>query len=230
MSTSNATKTNGDTFPTPNGYRRFDLQEASPREAYQLLTRVVAPRPIALVSTLSADGTGNLAPFSFFMQGGSNPPSCVICPVNNRHGEPKDTVRNIEATGEYVINVCTRELAEQMNRCSYDYEPSVDEFDVSGLTRADSVRVWPPRVAESPIALECRLHKVLRHGSGPMGSNYLVGEILLVHVREDLLDAEGLPDDERVGFIGRLGADLYTHAADGSLFELARPTRPARSS
>jgi flavin reductase (DIM6/NTAB) family NADH-FMN oxidoreductase RutF len=207
-------------------FARFDLTTGTPREAYQLLTRVVAPRPIALVSSLGHDGTGNLAPFSYFMQGGCNPPSCVICPVNNRRGELKDTVRNVEATGEYVINVCTRAMAEQMNRASYDYEAKVDEFDVSGLTRLAAERVGPPRVAESPIALECRAHEIVRHGMGPLASNYIVGEILLVHVRTDVLDEQGLPDDARIDFIGRLGADYYTHVTPASLFELKRPEAP----
>ncbi|MBW2459353.1 MAG: flavin reductase family protein [Deltaproteobacteria bacterium] len=201
----------------------FDLQKRTTVEAYQLVTRIVAPRPIALVSTLSATGAGNLAPFSYFMMGGSNPPSCVICPVNDRHGERKDTARNIPETGEYVINVVTRAMAERMNQCSFPYEATVDEFDKSGLTRAPAQVVKPPRVAESPIHLECRLHKIVRHGDGALASSYVIGEIVHVQVADDLL-TDGLPDDAKIEFIGRLGADWYTHVTSESLFELKRPT------
>lgn len=200
----------------------FDLQNLSKVEAYQLVTRIVAPRPIALVSTLDGKGVGNLAPFSYFMMGGSNPPSCVICPVNTRNGEAKDTARNIPETGEYVINVVTRAMAERMNQCSLAYEAGVDEFDRSGLTRAPAKIVKPPRVAESPIHLECRLHKVTRHGSGPLASSYIIGEIVHVHVSDEQL-TDGLPDDAKIEFIGRLGADWYTCVTPASLFELKRP-------
>ena len=205
----------------------FDLSQLSLPERYQLLTRVVAPRPIALVSTLDRDGRGNLAPFSYFMLGGSNPPSCIICPVNNREAKPKDTLRNVEQTGEYVINVCTRvgDFADRMNQCSYDYPPERDELEASGLTRMPSQRVAPPRVAESPIHLECRLHRLVRHGDGPLSSNYIIGEALCVHIDDAVLDPAG-PDARKLDLIGRLGADWYVHVSPESLFELKRPTGP----
>lgn len=202
----------------------FDLAQLTVVEAYQLVTRIVAPRPIALVSSLSASGIGNLAPFSYFMMGGSNPPSCVICPLNSRTGEPKDTAVNIAETGEYVINVVTRAMAERMNQCSYAYPPTVDELDRSGLTRAPATLVKPPRVAESPIHLECKLFDIVSHGSGPLASSYIIGEIVLVHVSDGVL-TEGLPDDRKIDFIGRLGADWYTHVTAASLFELPRPDK-----
>lgn len=203
----------------------FDMSELAPTEAYKLMTRVVAPRPIALVSTLGADGRGNLAPFSYFMMGGSNPPSCVICPVNDRRGQRKDTLRSIEETGEYAISVCTRAMAERINQASYAYERGDDEFDRVGLTRARSAVVAPPSVAESPVHLECRLHTVLAHGTGPLASHYVIGEV--VHARvDDAVLTDGLPDDAKIEFIGRLGADYYVHVSPASLFELERPTAP----
>lgn len=202
----------------------FDLQNLSPRDAYRLVTRLVGPRPIALVSTLDADGVGNLAPFSYFMMGGSNPPSCVVCPVNDRHGAPKDTLRNIETRPEYVINGCTRAIVEAANQCSYPYAPAVDEFDACGLTRAPSRSVAPPRVAESPIALECRPYQVLRHGTGPLASNYVIGEILHAYVADSLL-VDGSPDNGKMDLVGRLGADWYDQVSSATLFELPRPSR-----
>ena len=201
----------------------FTLSELSVVDAYKLVTRIIAPRPIALVSSLAADGAGNLAPFSYFTMGGSNPASCVICPVNNRHGEAKDTVRNITATGEYTISVCTRAMADRMNQTSFEYGAQVDEFDKSGLTRKASKLVAPPAVAESPIHLECRLFQIVAHGDGALASNWIIGEILRVEVADDVL-TDGLPDNSRIELIGRLGADYYTTVSPASLFELARPT------
>lgn len=203
----------------------FELGTRSPREAYHLLTRLVAPRPIAWVSTLRADGAGNLAPFSFYMLGGANPPSCVICPVSDRHGMPKDTLRNLEASGEYVINVATRALAERVNQSSYPYEYGDDEFDRAGLTRAPSAVVAPPRVAESPAALECAVHQIVHHGEGPLASHYVIGEVRHVYV-DDAVLRDGLPDDRAIEFIGRLGAAFYTHVSSASLFEMQRPEEP----
>ena len=203
----------------------LDLREASPREAYGLLTHLVGPRPIALVSSLSGAGQRNLAPFSFFMQGGFNPPSCVFCPVNDREGAAKDTLLNVRETGEYVINICTRPMAEQINQCSYPYERGDDEFTRSGLSPTPSSVVAPPRVAESPVSLECKLFQVLEHGSGPLGSNYVVGQVLVAHVDDSLL-IDGAPDSGRVGFIGRLGGDLYAEVTPEALFSLGRPEAP----
>lgn len=203
----------------------FDLRKLDPRDAYQLVTRLVAPRPIALVSTTTRAGAGNLAPFSYFMMGGSNPPSCIICPVNDRHGQAKDTLRNVEQHPEYVINGCTRDMAQAMSQCSYPYEYGVDEFDRSGFTRLASTVVSPPRVAESPISLECRRHQIVRHGEGPLASNYVIGEIVMAHVADELL-VDGLPDHRRMDLIARLGADFYAHVSADTLFEMGRPEEP----
>ena len=206
--------------------KEFDLGTIDLAQAYALITRVVAPRPIALVSSRSAAGQGNLAPFSYFMAGGANPPSCVICPMRTHTGVLKDTARNIEETGEYVINVCTAPMAERVNRCSFDYPRGVDEMERSGFTPIASRRVRPPRVAESPIQLECRLHRIVPHGCGPLSSNYIIGEILHLHVAEEVLGPEGLPDDAKIPFIARLGASWYARVDPECLFEMARPREP----
>jgi flavin reductase (DIM6/NTAB) family NADH-FMN oxidoreductase RutF len=159
------------------------------------------------------------------MMGGANPPSCVICPVNDRHAQPKDTLRNIEVTGEYVINVSTRALAERLNQASYPYDYGDDEFDRAGLTRVPSTVVRPPRVAESPAALECVVHQIVHHGDGPLGSNYVIGEVRHVHV-DDAVLRDGLPDDRAIEFIGRLGEAFYTQVSSASLFEMQRPEEP----
>lgn len=204
---------------------QFDLTALATKDAYQILARVVAPRPIAFVSSLSADGVGNLAPYSFFNLGGMNPPSLVFCPLNDRTGATKDTVRNVEATNEMVVNVVTRAMAERMNQASYTYESATDEFDAVGFTRAPSVMVKPPRVAESPVNIEARLFSVVRHGEGPLASNYVIAEAVYVHV-DDAVIHDGVPDHRRLDLIGRMGGDDYCHAAEASLFALARPDKP----
>lgn len=204
----------------------FDVAQLSSVQVYQLITRIVAPRPIAFVSSLSAQGKGNLAPFSYFNAGGSHPQSVVFCPVNNRYGEVKDTVRNIEQTGEYVINVVTREMAERMNQASWVYPYGVDEFDECGFTRAPSRIVKPPRVQESPIQMEVRLFQIVRHGSGPLASNYIIGEVVYLHIHESVM-TDGMPDNRKIHHIGRLGGDYYTEVTPDSLFELSRPQGPA---
>jgi flavin reductase (DIM6/NTAB) family NADH-FMN oxidoreductase RutF len=201
----------------------FDLRALPIPERSRLLTRVVAPRPIAFVSSLSESGVGNLSPFSFFTAGGSNPPSVVFCTVNDRHGNPKHTLQNIRETREYVINIVTRAMTDRMNMASFEYP--VDEFDVSGFTRVPSRIVAPPGVAESPVQLECRLHTVLSHGDGPSASNYIVGEVVHISV-DDAVCTDGLPDNAKIEHLSRLGADYYSQVDAATLFSLARPRMP----
>jgi flavin reductase (DIM6/NTAB) family NADH-FMN oxidoreductase RutF len=203
----------------------FDLRALPIPERSRLLTRVVAPRPIAFVSSLSESGVGNLSPFSFFTAGGSNPPSVVFCTVNDRHGNPKHTLQNIRETREYVINIVTRAMTDRMNMASFEYPADVDEFDVSGFTRVPSRIVAPPGVAESPVQLECRLHTVLSHGDGPSASNYIVGEVVHISV-DDAVCTDGLPDNAKIEHLSRLGADYYSQVDAATLFSLARPRMP----
>lgn len=199
-----------------------DYAGLTPRERYKLLLPVIAPRPIAFVSTLGSTGSGNLAPFSFFTMGGGNPQSIVFCPILTSKGARKDTLLNIEATGEYVINIVTRRMAERVNQASFAYPHGVDEFDAAGFTRAPSRFVKPPRVAESPVNMECRLFQVVRHGDGPMASNYVVGEVVAVHF-DDAVLVEGMPDVTLIGPVTRLGGDDWGEMNSSSIFSLPRP-------
>jgi len=200
----------------------FNPAEMDPREAYRLLLHCVAPRPIALTSTLSADGQPNLAPFSFFMAGGASPPSVVISPLTNRAGQPKDTLRNIRATGEYVINVCTYAIREQINTASAELPYGRSEWDESGLTPLPSVLVRPCRVAESPLAMECRLYHVVPHGQGPLAANYIVGEVVYFHVAKALAP-DGVVDARLVDYLSRMGADWYARVTPENMLEMPRP-------
>ena len=205
----------------------FSMQELELRDRYQLMTRTVGPRPIAFVSSLSKDGRGNLAPFSYFNVGGANPPSAIICPLNDRKGNPKHTLLNIRATGEYVINVVTREMAEKMNQASWTYPPDADEFDEAGFTRAPSAKVKPPRVAESPVNFEMELFRIVEHGDGPLSSNYIIGRIIHMHVDESVM-TDGLPDNAKLPLIGRLGGAYYSRVDEESIFTLERPKGPGK--
>jgi flavin reductase (DIM6/NTAB) family NADH-FMN oxidoreductase RutF len=156
-----------------NPYLGFDCAQLAPMEAYRLLTNMVAPRPIAFVSTLSPEGIPNLAPFSFFMTGGINPPSVAFSPNTNRHGQPKDTLRNIQATGEFVINVVNQGMQTGVNLASREFPPEVSEWEQANFTPAPTVKVRPARVAESLMAMECRLYQIVPHGEGVNAANYI---------------------------------------------------------
>jgi flavin reductase (DIM6/NTAB) family NADH-FMN oxidoreductase RutF len=203
----------------------FDLASLPAPDRQRLLTRVIAPRPIAFVSTLNLAGEGNLAPFSYFALGGNGPPSCVFSPTLDRLLKSKHTLDNIRETGEYVVNVCTRPLATRINRTSYEYPRDVDEFDVSGFTRAPSLRVRPPRVAECPVSFECRLQQIVPHGDAPGAANYVIGEVLVVHA-DDSVCVDGVPDERLYELVARAGADRWVSLRPEHFFSLSRPTAP----
>ena len=168
-------------------------------------------------------GVGNLAPFSYFALGGGNPQSIVFCPIADRHGEPKDTLRNVRETGEFVVNVVSRAMAVRVNQASASYPPDVDEFDVTGFTRVASSVVAPPRVLESPASLECRVFQIVPHGSGALHASWVIGEVLVLHVADDYLAADGLPDTARINPAARMGRDEWAEVTAANVFRLGRP-------
>ncbi len=204
----------------------LSLDSIAPRERHHWLAPLIAPRPIAFVSTMSAGGIGNLAPFSFFAMGGQQPQSVAFCPIADREGKPKDTLRNIVETGEFVINIVSREMAERVNLSSAPYPFDVDEFDVTGFTRAPSKAVKPPRVLEAPAALECCLFQAVPHGSGPQHGTWVIGEVLHLYVRDEMLAADGFPDTAKVHPAARMGRTEWAHITPDVTFTLERPTLP----
>jgi flavin reductase (DIM6/NTAB) family NADH-FMN oxidoreductase RutF len=204
-------------------HRAFDPSQMAIPDAYKLLNVCVSPRPIAFVSTLSPEGKPNLAPFSYFMAGGANPPSVTVSPLNNRHGQPKDTLVNIEATGEYTISIVTYGIREKMNQASFEYPYGVSEWDEAGFTKGATELVKPARVLESPLAMECKLFQIVKHGPGPLSANYIIGEVVRYWIDEALLDETGKVDATRVDYIARMSGDWYTRAQPEAMFELARP-------
>jgi flavin reductase (DIM6/NTAB) family NADH-FMN oxidoreductase RutF len=200
----------------------FTFADLTPREAYSLMVEAVVPRPIAFVSSLSSAGVPNLAPFSFFMLGGSNPPSLAFSPTLNREGLGKDTLTNIEATGEYVVNSVHRAIAEDMNRTSASFPPHVSEWDHVGFTPIPSQVVKPARVAESLIQFECKLFQVVRHGSGPTSAAYIIGEVVRAHFAQELFDGDALRAGA-IQLVGRLGKPGYVDIAGSEIFDMERP-------
>jgi flavin reductase (DIM6/NTAB) family NADH-FMN oxidoreductase RutF len=189
-------------------------------ERNALINGLIAPRPIAWVSSLSAEGAPNLAPFSFFGAFSFDPPTIGIGP-GSRQGTNKDSLHNIKATGEFVVNLVDRELAEVANACSGEFGPEVDEWEVAGLTGEPSEVVAPLRVAESPAALECRVMQVLELGSSDHASNNLVvAWIVRIHVRDDAMDGY-VPLPEQLDLVARMGGDVWCTTRDR--FALPRP-------
>jgi flavin reductase (DIM6/NTAB) family NADH-FMN oxidoreductase RutF len=202
----------------------LDPRNIKPEAAYKLLIGCVVPRPIAWVSTVGADGVNNLAPFSFFMGVCPEPPTIAFS-SGPRAKERKDTVRNAEHTGDFVVNVVDDDRAEQMNLSSGEYAADVDEFALTGLTAAPGVRVRAPRVLEAPVSLECRVARIIPVGHGP--HSLVLGEIVYFHVRDDVYDpATGRIVMARLRPVGRLAGNQYSHVHD--IFEMKRPNESYR--
>ena len=207
---------------------QLDPTNLSSNDGYKLLIGCVVPRPIAWVSTLGADGIPNLAPFSFFMGAAGRPPTVVFSSALRgmdgggqvQAGVYKDTVNNILALGEFVVNTVDEKLADAMNQTSAEVPPEVDEFSLVGVTPAPSLRVRPPRVAQAPVSMECELVQTLPVGED--GHMLVIGKVVLFHLREGLYDpATGRVDQTKLGHVARMAGHRYTRTVDQ--FELRRP-------
>ena len=187
----------------------------------RVLTGVVVPRPIAFVSSMSASGLVNLAPYSFFNAVSYNPPTIVFSSSRYAGDKDKDTLANIEETGEFVVNVVVDAIAEAMNKTAAEYPADADEFKIAGLSPIPSDIVRAPRVAESPVNMECRLNQVVTIGEGRHQHGLVIGEIVLVHIQDDLIDGHRI-NHQKLRPTGRLAGNMYCHTAD--TFELVRPT------
>lgn len=199
----------------------IDPQEHDYRNIYKLMIGLIVPRPIAFVSSASPDGVLNLAPFSFFTGISANPPVICFCPmVRASDGSTKDTLRNIESTREFVVNIVSEDFVEPMNVCSTEFPPEVNEFEKSGLTPIPSDLVKPPRVKESRINLECNLVQIVTVSSKPLGGSIVLGEVLRFHVDDRLIDDFKI-DPDKLKPVGRMGGPTYTRTTDR--FDLIRP-------
>jgi len=205
--------------------RVLDPAQIATNDIYKLMIGIIVPRPIAFVSSVDAVGVRNLAPFSYFTACSSNPPVVCFCTTVRAGAQPhKDTLRNIESTGDFVVNIVSEEIAAQMNMCSADVPPEVDEFALSGLTPIASDLVKAPRVAESKVQMECRLHQIVRVSEKPGGGILVLGEVLRFHVLESLFDDPNggyKIDPDKLLAVGRMGGPTYTRTRDR--FNMQRP-------
>ncbi len=208
-----------------------NVSELPHRELYNILLSSVAPRPIAWVSTLSATGHPNLAPFSFFNCVCVSPPLLAFATALRRPkdassssteapGEAKDTLRNIREMKEFVVNVVTYDLLQPMNLTSGEYTPTVNEFELAKITPQPAKIVRPARVAESPVSFECKLHQILDFSTVPDGTSLVIGEIVAIHI-DDAHLKDGRIDRNSLDLIGRMGGMQYTRTTER--FELSRP-------
>ena len=186
----------------------------------RVLTGVVVPRPIAFVSTVSTDGIVNLAPYSFFNAVAYDPPTIVFSSSRHAPTKEKDTLGNIEATGEFVVNIVVDDIAEAMNKTAAEYPADVSEFEIAGLTPAPSDKVKAPRVAESPVNMECRLVQVVPIGSGDHAHGLVIGEVIWMHLRDDIISGHRI-NHQVLKPTGRLAGNMYCHTAD--TYEMVRP-------
>jgi flavin reductase (DIM6/NTAB) family NADH-FMN oxidoreductase RutF len=193
---------------------KIDVETLSAGARHKLLGNMVVPRPISLISTISTKGGFNLAPYSLFNVICYTPAMVFLTPMRKNSGGKKDTLVNIEQTKEFVINLVTEDIAQQMNLTSGAFPPEVDEFKISGLTPIPSDLVKPPRVAESPFNLECRLAQIMPLGDpANVTADMILGTILRVHVADKFYDA-GSIDSVSAHLIGRMGLGYYTRTRD----------------
>jgi flavin reductase (DIM6/NTAB) family NADH-FMN oxidoreductase RutF len=200
---------------------QIDVAGANVIDVYQMLVGVVTPRPIAWVTTVDEAGRVNLAPFSFFNAFGANPPVVVFSPTLRRDGTKKDTHLNIEATREFVVNAAVAPLAAQVNQSSIELPRGDSEVVYTKLRTVPSTKVKPPRVAEAPVHLECKLMQIIPLGQGPISGNLVIGEVVVIHVDDRVLDEKGRVDPRKLQTIARLGGDFWCRTSD--LFEQVRP-------
>lgn len=204
-----------------SSFMQIDFSSIDPRDAYGWLVSMIVPRPIAWVSSQSETGVTNLAPFSFFNGVTSRPPTLMFVPVTKIDGTPKDTLRNIEATKEFVVNLVSAELGEAMSNTAAALPYDESEFERFAIESAPSDRVKPPRVAAAPISFECRLETITHLGDAPGIANVVFGRILCAHVQDAVLDGEGHIDPAKLDLIGRMGGDDYCRTSDQ--FSIKRP-------
>lgn len=207
---------------TPVKSMLLDFEKLSPRDAYAWMIGAITPRPIAWVSTISADGRTNLAPFSFFQGVCASPPTLLFTGANDRTGRKKDTIINVEQVPEFVVSVVPHALREPMNATSAPLPHGESEFEKFAIATAASLHVKPPRVAASPFSFECRVDRIVHIGEGPLAGNVVFGRILCAHVDDTVLGPEGKLDPAKLDLIGRMGGELYANTRE--VFKIERPT------
>jgi flavin reductase (DIM6/NTAB) family NADH-FMN oxidoreductase RutF len=204
--------------------KSYDLSDLGGKEAHAFLLGAIGPRPIAFASTISADGSPNLSPFSYFNVFSSNPPVLIFSPARRvRNNTTKDTLHNAQATREVVINVVSHSIVEQVSLASTEYDTGINEFVKSGLTPIPSEVVKPFRVKESPVQFECKVNDIVALGDGGGAGNLIICEVVRMHIDEKILDENGQIDPRKIDLVARMGGNWYCRANGDALFEIEKP-------
>ena len=200
-------------------------KEISTAKLHGYLLSAVSPRPIAFASTIDKDGNVNLSPFSFFNVFSANPPILIFSPARRvRDNTTKHTLENVLKTKEVVINIVNFEMVQQMSLSSTEYPNGVNEFVKAGFTQVASDMVKPPRVGESPVQFECKVNDVIALGAKGGAGNLIIAEVVKLHIKESILDAEGKIDAVKIDTVARMGANWYNRSKEG-MFEVLKPIR-----
>ena len=201
-------------------------QDIPVSEFHNYLLGSVGPRPIALASTINANGNPNLSPFSFFNVFSANPPIAIFSPARRvRNNTTKHTLENVLVNKEVVINVVSHDIVQQASLSSTEYEEGVNEFQKAGFTPLTSELVSPFRVKESPVQMECVVNEVISLGDEGGAGNLVICEIKVLHINEDILNENGAIDPDKIDLVGRMGGNWYCRASNDSIFEVVKPIR-----
>ena len=204
---------------------KIDPSTTETPKLHGMLLGAIGPRPIAFASTVDSDGNPNLSPFSFFNVFSANPPIVIFSPARRVRGNTtKHTLDNVLETKEVVINIVNYDIVQQMSLSSTDYDQGVNEFIKSGLTMVDSEKVRPYRVGESPVQLECKVNEVVALGDEGGAGNLVICEVVMMHVKEEILDKDGSIDQYKIDQVARMGGNWYSRANMG-MFEVPKPLR-----
>ena len=203
----------------------IDINSITTAKIYKILSTAVAPRPIALASTINSKGDVNLSPFSFFNVFSANPPILIFSPVTRvRDNTTKHTLDNVKEIKEVVINIVNHDIVEQMSLTSTEYDRETDEFKKSGLTPIASEKIQPPRVKESPVSFECEVENIIKLGEEGGAGNLVVAKVVAIHLNNKYL-TDGHLDTAKLDLVARMGGNWYTRVTKESLFEIPKPIR-----
>jgi len=207
--------------------RRIDPKETATRDMHQFLLGSVSPRPIAFVSTVDEEGNHNLAPYSFFNAFSSNPPLLVFSSNRRvRDNTTKDTLANVMATKEAVINVVSHDIVKNMTLTSVEFPTGVSEFTKAGLTPIDSELVTPPRVKESPVNMECKVKDIITLGTEGGAGHLIICEVVLMHINEEVIDDNNRIDPHKIDLMGRMGRSFYVRASGDNVYPIVQTVTP----
>ncbi|WP_316792402.1 flavin reductase family protein [Pedobacter frigoris] len=202
----------------------LNTSDLSPMQLQNYLQYAIAPRPICFATTIDQAGNINLSPFSFFNMFSTNPPLCIFSPARRvRDNTTKHTLENVLEVKECVINIVNYPMVQQTSLASTEYAKGINEFDKAGFTMLPSDTIKPPRVAEAPVQLECIVKEVISLGEHPGAGNLVMAEIKVIHIKEEILDADGKIDQAKIDLVARLGGDWYCRVTPESLFKVAKP-------